>query len=176
MQRELERLAHGKDQHVNDLIAIFAQGLNDDIMRDVQNWEMRFQQFIDTLDSEKDRIGNETGDQDAERARVAGDAPDAGGDGDCQAGDRPEHVGHRPAPRRMSPDAKVSEALRLQETPMHDTDPGEDGDPRTATFTWSSGALRRAARKLGLEDIVWLGRSKRDLARLVARAACMKHG
>ena len=81
----------------------------------------------------------------------------------------------------MSPDAKVLEALRLQETDTdpsssEEEEPGEDGDPRTASFTWSSGALRRAARKLGLEDIVWLGRSKRDLARIVARAAWMKHG
>ena len=55
-------------------------------------------------------------------------------------------------------------------------EPGEDGDPRTATITWSSGALRCAARKLGLEDLDWLGRPKRDLAGIVARAARMKHG
>ena len=164
-QRELERLAHGQDQQVNETIATFAQGLNDVIMRDVDNWEMKFQQLIDTLGSEKERIANEIVEQDAKRAWVAGDA------GDCLPGDRPEPVGHRPAPR-------------LQEIPMHDSDPsdseeeepGEDGDPRTASITWSSGALRRAARKLGLEDLDWLGRPKRDLAGIVARVARMKHG
>ena len=67
---------------------------------------------------------------------------------------------------------------------MHDSDPsspeeeepGENGDPRSATITWSSAALRRTARKLGLEDLDWLGLPKRDLAGIVARAARMKHG